>query len=54
MEKKFEFVIKVDGKEVWRGLNPKEMYWETKKKNPNKIVSIAWETKEDLLVCSVF
>jgi len=50
MEKKFEFVIKVNGKEVWRGMNPKEMYWEIKKKNPGKKVSILWETKEQILV----
>lgn len=50
MERKFEFVIKVNEKEVWRGLNPKEKYWEIKKANPDKEVSIAWETKEQLIV----
>lgn len=50
MEKKFEFVIKVNGKEVWRGMNPKEKYWEIKKANPNKEVSLSWETKEAILV----
>ncbi len=50
MEKKFEFVIKVNGKEVWRGMNPKEKYWEIKKANPGKKVSIVWETKEQILV----
>lgn len=31
MDKKFEYVIKINGKEVWRGMNPKEHYWEIKK-----------------------
>lgn len=51
MERKFEFVIKINDKEVWRGMNPKEKYWEIKKKNPKKTVSVAWETKEDILIC---
>ena len=53
MEKKFEYVIKIDGKEVWRGMNPKEKYWEIKKVNPGKKVSIVWETKEQILVAIV-
>lgn len=53
MEKKFEFVIKVNGKEVWRGINPKEKYWEIKKNNPGKKVSIVWETKEEILVAII-
>jgi hypothetical protein len=51
MEKKFEYVIKVDGKEVWKGLNPKEKYFEIKEKYPKKEVTIAWRTKEKVLVC---
>jgi len=51
MQKKFEYIIKIDNKEVWRGLNPKEKYWELKNKNPDKRVSVAWETNEDVLVC---
>ena len=51
MHKKFEYVIKVDNKEKWRGLNPKTEYWKLKKKNPNKRVSVSWETSEDVLVC---
>ena len=47
---KFRFIIKVGGKEVWRGMNPKERYWEVKKANPKKKVSIVWETKEQILV----
>ena len=48
---KYGYVIKVDGKEVWRGLNPKEKYWEIKNKNPDKEVGIAWDSQEDVLVC---
>ncbi len=33
---KFEYIIKVNGKKVWRGLNPKEKYWDIKKKNPDR------------------
>lgn len=51
MKKKFEYIIKVDGKEVWRGSNPKEKFWELKKKYPDKEVGIAWHTEEDVLVC---
>lgn len=51
MEKKFDYVIKVDGKEVWHGLNPKQRFTEIKNQNPGKQVSIAWKTKEDVLVC---
>lgn len=51
MHKRFEYIIKVNGKEIWRGLNPKEKYWDLKKKNPKKRVSVAWETGEDVLIC---
>jgi hypothetical protein len=48
---KYEYTIKVNGKEVWHGLNPKEKYWEIMNKNPNKEVGIAWKSKEDVLIC---
>ncbi len=51
MEAKFEYVIKVDGKVVWQGLNPKEKYWGIKKQNADKEMAIAWRTKEKVLVC---
>jgi len=51
LKPKFEYVIKVDKEDVWHGLNPKEVYKELKKQNPNKRVSIAWRTTEDVLVC---
>jgi hypothetical protein len=50
MERSFEYVIKVDEKEVWRGLNPTKVYFEIKKKYPKREVSIAWRTKEKVLV----
>ena len=49
--KKFEYIIKVNSKIVWRGLNPKEKYWKLKEDNPNKRVSVAWETNQDVLLC---
>ena len=39
MEKKFEYAIKVDGKDIWHGLNPE------------KKVSVAWRTHEKVLIC---
>ncbi len=52
IQKKFEYVIKIDGKIVWRGLNPKEIYWDFKKANPHKEVGIAWVTHDErLLIC---
>lgn len=51
MENRFEYVIKVEGKEVWKGLNPTKAYDEITRKNPKKKVSIAWRTKEKVLVC---
>lgn len=53
MEKKYEFVISVDNKEVWRGMNPKKKYVEIRKKNPKKRVSVSWQTHEDVLVCII-
>ncbi|MBI2076411.1 MAG: hypothetical protein HYT72_04140 [Candidatus Aenigmarchaeota archaeon] len=50
MGRQYEYVIRIDGKEVWRGLKPKEKFFEFKKKNPNKRVSIAWQSDDDLLV----
>jgi len=47
---KFQYVIRIDHKEVWKGLNPKEKYRELKKNNPDKRVSIAWQTNDDSLM----
>jgi len=49
--KKYEYIIKVNNRIVWRGLNPKEKYWKLKKKYPTKEVGIAWHSHEDVLVC---
>jgi len=51
VEKRFEYVVKVNGREVWKGLNPTQKYFEIKRQNPKKEVSIAWRTKEKILVC---
>jgi len=51
MKKSFEYVIKVDNKEVWKGLNPKKKYFDIKKQNPHKEVALAWRTHEKVLVC---
>ncbi len=51
MKEKFGYVIKVDGKEVWQGLNPEKTYPEIKQKNQGKEVAIAWRTKEKILIC---
>lgn len=53
MERRYEYVIRIGGKEVWRGKNPQKKYLELKKRNPNKRVSIAWESDDDLLVVIV-
>lgn len=47
----FGYVIKVDGKVVWVGRNPKEIYFKIRKQNPGKEIAIAWRTKEKILVC---
>ncbi|MGB2728933.1 MAG: hypothetical protein WBD09_10755 [Halobacteriota archaeon] len=36
MEKRFEYVIKVDGEDVWHGLNPEKKFDEIVAKNPKK------------------
>jgi hypothetical protein len=50
MEKRFEYVIKVDGEDVWHGLNPEEKFDEIVAENPKKRVSVAWRTHEKVLV----
>lgn len=47
------YVIRVDGKEVWKGKDPKGLYWDFKKKNPQKRVSIAWQSDDDIMVVFV-
>lgn len=50
-QKKFEYVIKIDGKDVWHGLNPEIKFDEIVAKNPGKKVSVAWRTHEKVLIC---
>ena len=50
MKEKFYYVIKTDGKEVRRGLNPEKKFDEISEKNPDKEVTIAWPTKEKDLI----
>lgn len=51
MPRNYEYIIRVDGKEIWRGKHPpKGKLLELKKKNPAKRVSIAWESDDDLLI----
>ena len=51
MKEKFGYVIKVDGRVVWEGRNPKEKYFEIREQNPGKEIAIAWRTTEKILVC---
>ena len=38
----FHYVIKVNGKTVWKGLNPKKKYLELQKKYRRLAVSLVW------------
>lgn len=54
MKKKFEYAIMVEGKEVWRGLEPTEkLFDEIRKKNPGKEVGISVDPGYDLLIGGV-
>lgn len=46
----YEYQIYVEGKVVWRGLNPEGKYEEFIEKNPEKKVSIGWKLKEGILI----
>lgn len=52
-ESDYEYQIYVDGKLVWRGLNPEKVYENIVKENPGKKVSIAWELKEGILIAFI-
>jgi hypothetical protein len=46
-----KYVIKVDAKIVWEGLNVEEAFRKFKRENPEKRVALAWiPTKEEILV----
>ena len=54
MGRNYWYVIRVGGEEVWKGKHPpKGKLLELKKKTPDKRVSIAWESDDDLLVVVV-
>lgn len=53
MARNYWYVVRVDGREVWRGKQPKEKLIEMKKKNPMKRVSVAWQSDDDLLVICI-
>ena len=50
MPRNYDYVIRIDGKEVWRGKKPKDKYWELKKSNPDKKVSIEWQSDDDIVI----
>lgn len=52
-EKKFEYEILVDGKVVWKGLNPEKAFDEIRAKYPNKKVGIAWIPGKGVLIAMV-
>jgi len=46
-----KYVIRVDGKVVWEGLNVEEVFRKIKRENPEKRVALAWiPTKEESVV----
>ncbi len=54
MQKKFEYIIKVNGKDVWRGPNPtEELFDKIRKKNPSKEVGIAIDPGEEILIAAI-
>ena len=53
IKKRFEYELSVEDKIVWRGLNPTRVYDEIRKRHLDKEVSIAWKSKQDILVCPV-
>jgi len=46
-----KYVIRINGKVIWEGLNVEEVFRKIKRKNPEKRVAVAWvPTKEEILV----
>ncbi len=50
MGRKYEYVIRIEGREAWRGKHPKDKFLELKKENPDKRVSVAWESDDDIVI----
>ena len=53
MKTSFKYLIKVKGRVVWKGLNPKKKYQELQKKYPRQRVSLIWVPREGVLVCRI-
>jgi len=53
MKKSFQYVIKVNGKIIWRGMNPRKKYLDLQKKYRRKSVSLVWVPREGVLVCLI-
>jgi len=50
-KRQFEYIIRVDGKEVWRGSEPtEELFDKIRKKNPSKEVGISINPGYNLLI----
>ena len=49
-KRKFAYVIKIEGKEVWRGPNPKKKFDEIREKYPGKEVGIGIDLGEEILI----
>jgi len=46
-----KYIIKINGKVAWEGLDISTKFREFQKKYPNKKISMSWvPTKEDLLI----
>ena len=53
MKKSFQYVIKVNGKIIWRGMNQRKKYLDLQKKYRRKSVSLVWVPREGVLVCLI-
>lgn len=50
----YKYVLRVKGKKVWEGLNPREKFEELCKKYPTEIIEIVWvPMKGDVLIAQV-
>jgi hypothetical protein len=46
----FEFVVRVDGREVWSGSDVEAHYLEIRRQHPNAEVSIGWRAPSAVLI----
>ncbi len=50
----YKYVLKVKGKKVWEGLNPRKKFDELCKKYPKEEIEIIWSpTKGDVLIAKI-